>query len=172
MVLIQRKPNSDTDLDDNIRDRPERRERKSITHNIDYDTIVQTYYWYYDLRGKLKVRDLAPPGEYHGHPRPYVREDIEENIDNNRLTSHLRYYVGKEPKAYTSVVVPRHTLRFLGDVEDAESLYVVKKAVVFFLDGGWMYYKERRKRKVNVKPKRTIKKKLVIKKKIVKRKKR
>lgn len=141
----------------------------------DYN-MVQTYYWFYDLRGKLK-QDIKPPGEYHGHPLPYIQEDIEEDRENNTVTSHLRYYVGKKLLAYNTITVPELTFQFLKEgYEDAESRFKVKQLVRFLLDGGWKYYKvETRKKAVSkTKTKRTpVKKvkKVVSKKKVIKKRK-
>jgi hypothetical protein len=135
--------------------------------------IVQTYYWFYDLRGRLK-QEIKPPGEYHGRPRAFVQEDIEEDRERNILTSHLRYYLGKKIIAYTTMTVPELEIRFVSSgYEDAGSRPKVVQMIRFLLDGGWSYYKvESRKRKKQsqkikrlvVKSKKTpVKKKRVVK---------
>ena len=157
--------------------------------------IVQIYYWYYDLQGKLK-RDLRPPGYWHGRPRPFIREDIEEGVgeEEDLLTSYLRYYSDKDTlKAQMVTKYRKFEQTFLGE-EDAGNA-VVRKNVLFLLTEippepdkhghrkgagrfGWELYTDdamefRRKKSVKPKPKRKPKKvvKKVIKKVVRKKRK-
>ena len=143
--------------------------------------IVQTYFWFYDLHGKLK-QEIKPPADYHGNPRAYIKEDVEEDREDNTITSHLRYYLGKKLIAYDTITVPEFSIKFIEPgYEDAESRLKVRQHIRFLLDGGWAYFKieSRRKRKSPTKTKRILvkkpsphkTKKVILKKRIVKKRK-
>jgi hypothetical protein len=148
--------------------------------------IVHTYFWSYNLQGKLKQEE-TPPAEYHGHPRPYVREDIEEDTWNNTVTSYLRVYIGRELKAQLNITHPRRSVTIMS--YEAGDRDVVRRKVAFLLneeisdDGighfGWELYtgnpmelrkkkKSLKKVKRTVKPKKKIKK--VVRKKVIPKK--
>ena len=126
-----------------VTDEEENKPKKKFPSlNLKDKNIVQTYYWAFDLRGRLK-RDIRPPGYYHGLPRPFVQEDIEENDEDNTLTSYLRVYIGRDLKAQTSVTYPLLSPTFLGS-EVAES-DIVRRNVLFLLtqEGkhyGWEFF--------------------------------
>lgn len=157
-------------------------QKKLPSLNLKDKNIVQTYYWAFDLRGRLK-RDLSPPGRYHGLPRPFVQEDIEEDDEENTLTSYLRVYIGKDLKAQTSVTYPLLSPTFLGS-EVAEN-DIVRRNVLFLLSQegkhyGWEFFTGesvdfRKKKSSKPKPKRPVKKlkkvKKVVKRKVVKKRK-
>lgn len=161
--------------------------KKTKFLNLKDKKILQTYFWYYDLQGRLK-RDVRPPGYWHGVPRPFIREDIEEDKDDeNLLISYLRYYADKDTlKAQMVTRYRKFEPTFLGE-EDAGN-GAVRKNVLFMLTEippepdehghrkgkgryGWeMYTGEamefRKKKSVKPKPKRKPKKPL---KKVVKK---
>lgn len=174
--------------------KPQKTKRLSLKDK----NIIQTYYWYYDLQGRLK-RDVRPPGYWHGRPRPFIREDIEESEDDwegNLLTSYLRYYSDKDTlKAQMVTKYKKFEQTFLGE-EVAENA-LVRKNVLFMLTEippepdkhghikgkgrfGWELYAEdgmefRRKKstKSKPKPKRSPPKKIkkVVRKKVIKKRK-
>lgn len=153
--------------------------KKLPSLNLKDKNIVQTYYWAFDLRGRLK-RDISPPGKYHGLPRPFVQEDIEENDEDNTLTSYLRVYIGKDLKAQTSVTYPLLSPTFLGS--EVAGNDIVQKNVLFLLSQegkhyGWEFFTgepiEFRKRKsAKPKPKRKPTKSIKKVKKVVRKKRR
>jgi hypothetical protein len=140
----------------------------------DYN-MVQTYYWFYDLHGRLK-QENKPPGDYHGKPRAYVQEDVEENKDDNTVTSHLRYYLGKKLISYYTPTIFALNPRFISGYEDADTRYKISQSVRFLLDGGWELYKveTRKQKKSLLKVKRKLtpikKSKKVIKRPVIKKK--
>lgn len=156
-------------LDEND-ERTEIHKPKEDFFSIKGKNIIHTYFWAYDLRGRLR-RELKPPSEYHGLPRTYVREDVEHDDWNNTLTSYLRVYIGKSMKALIHMKPrPKRVETFL-EMEQGDD-FDVKKKVTFLLneetneDGvshfGWEFYQEggltlRRRRKTPIKTKRSIK---------------
>ena len=111
--------------------------------------ILRTYYWFFDLQGRLK-QDLSPPGEYHGRPRMFIREDIvRDKEDPSLLTSHMRVYSGKKMIAYDTKTIPEYkTIRrkdgFLTDYDrdDSDLRHEIRRmALSMLLNDGWMNYK-------------------------------
>ena len=134
--------------------------------------IVNTYFWYNDLRGRLK-QELHPPGQYHGLPRMYVKEDIEKEEDN-KLISHLRVYYGKRLLAELDKPIPEYIVSFAGYKDDEDLRFRIRTTVNFLLnEGGWKLYdvdnqgRFRKAKKPRSKPKRHPVKKSLVKKKVV-----
>jgi hypothetical protein len=138
--------------------------------------IIQTYFWYNDLRGRLK-QELSPPGYYKGRPRIYVKEDIEQlpptDSNTHLITSHLRVYYGDKLLAETDKTIPEFKNGIMafgkhhyGDDEDLR--FQTRTTVNFLLnDGGWKLYKidddtkfrkQKRKPVKSQRPKKVIKK--------------
>lgn len=175
----------------------ENKPKKTRSLNLKDKNIIQTYYWYYDLQGRLK-RDIRPPGYWHGLPRPFIREDVEENEEEEGiLTSYLRYYSDKDSlKAQMVTKYKKFEPTFLGEEEAGNG--AVRKNVLFLLTEippepdkhghrkgkgrfGWELYtgeamEFRRKKSSKTKPKRKPKKpikkvvKKVVRKKVVRKK--
>lgn len=115
-------------------------ERKLKGPDLSDLTFIRTYYWFLDLQGKLK-QELHPPGEYHGHPRMYIREDIvRDEKDPSLITSHLRVYAGKHNLlAYTTRTVPEYITR--GKVHESDVRHDMKMfALSVLLNKGWKDY--------------------------------
>ena len=132
--------------------------------NLNDLNIIGTYFWFNDLQGRLK-QELHPPGEYHGRPRMYVKEDIEQHENDNLATSHLHIYNGKELKAYTSKTMPLYK-----EIRDAQSftrdhyndstdyrIHMRKMADYLLNHGGWKLHEVSAPKTQS----RTIKKKIV-----------
>jgi hypothetical protein len=153
--------------------------------------ILRTYYWFFDLQGRLK-QDLGPPGEYHGRPRMFIKEDIVRDEDDPKLlTSHMRVYSGKKLIAYDTKTIPEYKTiprkdGFLTDYDRDDSGLrheIRRMALSMLLNDGWRNYRvedldinrERKSkkikpksRKVNKKPIKKIVKKVI--KKVVRKK--
>lgn len=129
--------------------------------------ILRTYYWFLDLQGKLK-QDIHPPGEYHGRPRMFIKEDIVRDEDDpNLLTSHMRVYSGKKLIAYDTKTIPEYTVvrrkdGFLTDYDKDDSGLrheIRRMALSMLLNDGWRNYKiedldiNRNRKSKKVKPK-------------------
>lgn len=134
--------------------------------------IVNTYFWFNDLRGRLK-QELHLPSQYHGFPRMYVKEDIEKEEDN-KLISHLRVYYGRKLLAEIAKPMPEYIVSFAGYNNDEDLRFQIRTTVNFLInEGGWKLYKiedQGRFRKIKRtphKPKRSTVKKSLVKKKIV-----
>jgi hypothetical protein len=98
--------------------------------------IVQTFYWYNDLQGRLK-QELRPPGYYHGKPRIYVKEDIEKT-DENRMTSHLKVYYDKELLAEMSKTMPEYISSFIGYHNDEDLRFQIRTTINYLInESGW-----------------------------------
>ena len=134
--------------------------------------IVNTFYWYNDLQGRLK-QEIHPPGMYHGQPRVYVKEDIEKS-DDNEVTSHLKVYYGKKLLAYTSKTMPEYITSFLGYLNDEDLRYQVRTTINYLInEGGWKLHKvddegrfrrpkrstPKKRKPVNKKPKKVVSRK-------------
>ncbi len=148
-------------------------------------TFIRTYYWFLDLQGRLK-QELSPPGEYHGHPRMYIREDlVRDEKDPSLITSHLRVYAGKHNLiAYTTRTVPEYITH--GKIRESDIRHDMKMlASSILLNNGWKNYSldnllinrvERKAKKSKPKMRKLIKKpvkkivKKVVRKKIVTKK--
>jgi hypothetical protein len=111
--------------------------------------ILRTYYWFIDLQGRLK-QDISPPGEYHGRPRMFIREDIVRDIeDPTLLTSHMRVYSGKKLLAYDTKTIPeykkvRRENPFLTEYDSDDSGLrneIRMFALSMLLNDGWMNYR-------------------------------
>jgi len=111
--------------------------------------ILRTYFWFLDLQGKLK-QELHPPGEYHGRPRMFIREDIvREDYNPTLLTSHLRVYSGKKLLAYTTKTMPEYKKihdkqGFLTDYynDDNDMRYEMRRmAESLLINNGWKPYR-------------------------------
>ena len=102
--------------------------------------IVQTFYWYNDLQGRLK-QELRPPGYYHGKPRIYVKEDIEKT-DDNRMKSHLRVYYDKKLIAETDKEMPEYITSFIGYHNDEDLRFGIRTFINYLInEGTWKLYK-------------------------------
>lgn len=101
--------------------------------------IVNTFYWAFDLRGRLK-QEISPPRPYKGHPIPYVKEDI-ESIGNNEYISHFKYIADKRVMAKTQrkFTIESASTSFLSEHPDFDR-GDIRVFVLKFLDGGWRAY--------------------------------
>lgn len=113
--------------------------------------IVNTFYWYYDLQGRLK-QELTRPVKYHGQERMYVKEDI-ESLPDNSYVSHLTVMYGPTVLARTNKTFYVNITDRYG-IMDVNYRNPIKVTVNYLLEGGWKLYKigenatEFRKKKV------------------------
>jgi hypothetical protein len=101
--------------------------------------IVNTFYWAFDLRGRLK-QETSPPRPYRGHEIPYVKEDI-ESLGNNEFVSHFKYVADKKTRASTQrkFKIESASTSFLSDHPDFDR-GDIRVFVLKFIDGGWRAY--------------------------------
>jgi len=101
--------------------------------------IIGTFFWFNDLRGRLKQEFEKPPS-YKNQPRLYIREDVERN-DDGELVSHLKVYYGGKLLAKTTKVMPEYVKEFISN-NDQDMRFQMRATVNYLLnEGGWKLYK-------------------------------
>lgn len=94
--------------------------------------IVDTKYWFWDLRGRLK-QDIARPVKYHDQERIYVKEDIEEIIPNKEYISYIVVKYGNKTLARTE-----HHVK----TEDMGNYrHMIETFIDRLIAGNWKLYK-------------------------------